>query len=133
MTTATAFKELTNQVFQVKPFDAPLGAELIGIDLAKPLNNYDFNLIQHAFLKHHLLVFRDQQLTPEQYIAFSKRFGPLLVHVLKQFLLANHPEIFIISNIVDKGKAIGLGDAGKFWHSDLSYNRKAQFRFYALC
>ncbi|GIZ11990.1 hypothetical protein NCCP436_14060 [Pseudomonas sp. NCCP-436] len=43
------------------------------------------------------------------------------IHVLKQFLLADHPEIFIISNIVENGQPIGLGDAGKFWHSDLSY------------
>jgi taurine dioxygenase len=41
--------------------------------------------------------------------------------VLKQFLLANHPEILIVSNIVENGQNIGLGDAGKFWHSDLSY------------
>jgi taurine dioxygenase len=41
--------------------------------------------------------------------------------VLKQFLLANHPEILIVSNIVENGQPVGLGDAGKYWHSDLSY------------
>jgi taurine dioxygenase len=45
----------------------------------------------------------------------------LQIHVLKQFLLANHPEILIVSNIIENGQNIGLGDAGKFWHSDLSY------------
>jgi Probable taurine catabolism dioxygenase len=45
----------------------------------------------------------------------------LQIHVLKQFLLAGHPEILIVSNIIENGQNIGLGDAGKFWHSDLSY------------
>ena len=66
-------------------------------------------------------MFRDQRITPEQQIAFSRRFGSLQIHVLRQFLLSNHPEIFIISNIIENGQPIGLGDAGKFWHSDLSY------------
>lgn len=63
----------------------------------------------------------DQRITPEQQIAFSRRFGPLRIHVLRQFLPSNHPEIFSISNIIENGQPIGLGDAGKFWHSDLSY------------
>ena len=67
------------------------------------------------------MVFRGQRITPQQQIDFSRRFGVLQIHVLKQFLLANHPEVFIISNIIENGQPVGLGDAGKFWHSDLSY------------
>ncbi|HWV09078.1 MAG TPA: TauD/TfdA family dioxygenase [Pseudomonas sp.] len=107
--------------FEVRPFDAPLGAEIIGLDLTRPLNDADFARVHRAHLDHGLLVFRDQRITPQQQIDFSRRFGPLQIHVLKQFLLANHPEIFIISNIVENGQPIGLGDAGKYWHSDLSY------------
>jgi taurine dioxygenase len=72
-----------------------------------------------------VLVFRDQRITPSQQIAFSRRFGPLQVHVLHQFLLAGKPEILIVSNIKDEsGKPIGLGDAGHYWHSDLSYKER---------
>ncbi|WP_312225537.1 TauD/TfdA dioxygenase family protein [Stutzerimonas nitrititolerans] len=109
------------QSFDVRPFDAPLGAEIIGLDLSQPLNDADFARVHRAHLDHGLLVFRDQRITPQQQIDFSRRFGPLQIHVLKQFLLAGHPEIFIISNIFEKGQPIGLGDAGKLWHSDLSY------------
>lgn len=97
------------QVFEIRPFDAPLGAEIIGLDLTQPLHEADFARIHRAHLDHALLVFRDQRITPEQQIAFSRRFGPLQIHVLKQFLLADHPEIFIISNIVENGQPIGLG------------------------
>jgi taurine dioxygenase len=67
------------------------------------------------------VVFRDQRITPDQQISFSRRFGPLQIHVLHQFQLTGHPEILIVSNVLEDGKPIGLGDAGHFWHSDLSY------------
>lgn len=109
------------QTFEIRPFSGAVGAEIIGLDLAKPVNAEDFSLIHHAHLEHHVLVLRDQRISPEQQIAFSRRFGQLQIHVLKQFLLTGHPEILIVSNIIENGHNIGLGDAGKFWHSDLSY------------
>jgi taurine dioxygenase len=107
--------------FNILPFDAPLGAELIGLDLARVIDTPDFSRIHQAHLEHHLLVFRDQRITPAQQIEFSRRFGALQIHVLHQFQLPGHPEILIISNIKENGEPIGLGDAGHFWHSDLSY------------
>lgn len=107
--------------FKVRLFDAPLGAEITGLDLAHPLAQPDFERVHQAHLDHHLLVFRDQRITPAQQIDFSRRFGALQIHVLKQFQLPGHPEILIISNIKENGQPIGLGDAGHFWHSDLSY------------
>nr|WP_314616289.1 TauD/TfdA family dioxygenase [uncultured Pseudomonas sp.] len=109
------------QSFEIRPFSGAVGAEIIGLDLAKPVNAEDFSRIHRAHLDHHVLVFRDQRISPQQQIAFSRRFGELQIHVLKQFLLAGHPEILIVSNIIENGQNIGLGDAGKFWHSDLSY------------
>ena len=107
--------------FKIVPFDAPLGAEVIGLDTGAPLSEADFAAIHKAHLDHHVLVFRDQQITPAQQVAFSRRFGDLQIHVLRQFQLASDPEVLIISNIRENGQPIGLGDAGHYWHSDLSY------------
>ncbi|WP_296227871.1 TauD/TfdA dioxygenase family protein [Ralstonia sp. UBA689] len=102
--------------------DAPLGAEVLGLRDAADLSDADIAAIRQAWLAHDgLLVFRDVQLTPEAQVAFSRRFGPLQVHVLNQFNLTGHPEILVVSNVVENGKPIGLGDAGRDWHSDLSY------------
>ncbi|KQQ53922.1 taurine dioxygenase [Pseudomonas sp. Leaf127] len=109
------------QAFDVRPFTDKVGAEIVGLDLSRPLDDADFARVHQAHLDHHVVVFREQRITPQQQIDFSRRFGVLQIHVLKQFLLANHPEILIVSNIVEDGQPIGLGDAGKFWHSDLSY------------
>ena len=108
----------------IRPFDAPLGAEVLGLDLSRPLGDLDFSRLHRAHLDHHVLVFRDQRITPEQQIAFSRRFGPLQIHVLHQFLLKDHPEILIVSNVVENGQPTGLGDAGHYWHSDLSYKER---------
>ncbi|MGI4856069.1 MAG: TauD/TfdA dioxygenase family protein [Janthinobacterium lividum] len=117
---AAAHHALTSAL-EIRPLGGALGAEVVGLRLDQPLDADDFARLHRAHLDHHLLIFRDLDITPEQQIAFSRRFGPLQIHVLHQFHLANHPEILIVSNIVENGAPVGLGDAGHFWHSDLSY------------
>ena len=104
--------------------EAPLGAEVLGLDLSRPVSDETFRRIHRAHLDHHVLVFRDLRITPQQQIEFSRRFGPLQIHVLHQFQLPGHPEILVVSNVVEDGKPLGLGDAGHYWHSDLSYKDK---------
>jgi len=110
------------QSFAIHPFTgAPLGAEVIGLDLSLPLATADLARLHRAHLDHHVLVFRDQHITPAQQADFSRHFGALQIHVLRNFQLPEQPEVLVISNIQQDGKPVGLGDAGHFWHSDLSY------------
>lgn len=122
--TPTAAPSRSTSPITIAPLGDVLGAEVIGLDLSRPLAADDFARIHRAHLEHHVLVFRDQHITPAQQVDFSRRFGLLQIHVLSQFALAGHPEILIISNIKEHGQPIGLGDAGHFWHSDLSYVEK---------
>jgi taurine dioxygenase len=122
MTAAPTTDAAPHQDFEVRPFDAPVGAEIVGLDIGRPIDEADFRRIHRAHLDHHVLVFRDQRITPDQHIAFSRSFGPLEIHVLHQFHLEGHPEILIVSNIKKAdGEPLGLGDAGAYWHSDISY------------
>ncbi|HZY17863.1 MAG TPA: TauD/TfdA family dioxygenase [Ramlibacter sp.] len=116
--------ETTAQRLRIRPLHHTLGAEVLGLDLGEPLAPQDFEEIRRAHLQHHVLVFREQRITPAQQVAFSRRFGPLQIHVLKDFQLPGHPEVLVVSNIKENGRPIGLGDAGHFWHSDLSYKEK---------
>jgi taurine dioxygenase len=110
------------QSFAIHPFPgAPLGAEVIGLDLSLPLATSDLARLHRAHLDYHVLVFRDQHITPAQQVDFSRHFGALQIHVLRNFQLPEQPEVLVISNIQQDGKPVGLGDAGHFWHSDLSY------------
>ena len=102
-----------------------LGAEISGVDLSQELDGETFAQVAKAFFDNEVVVFRNQKLTPAQQIAFTRRFGLLEQHVRKESRLAGHPEILIISNVLDeKGNAIGSQDAGRFWHSDLSYKKE---------
>ena len=102
-----------------------LGAEISGVDLSKELHADTFAEVAKAFFDNEVVFFRNQKITPEQQIAFTRRFGTLEQHVRKESRLEGHPEILIISNVLDeKGNAIGSQDAGRFWHSDLSYKKE---------
>ena len=97
-------------------------AEVTGVDLAGPLDDRTFAEIRKAHLEHGVVVFRDQELTPGQHIAFSARFGPLQVHPMMQFNLEGAPEILMVSS--DRhpdGRPKGIADAGRYWHTDMSY------------
>ncbi|WP_038210771.1 TauD/TfdA dioxygenase family protein [Xenophilus azovorans] len=109
------------QDFEIRPLPGSFAAEVLGLDLSRPLAQQDIDRLHRAHLAHHVVVFRGQRITPAQQVAFSRRFGPLQIHVQKKFQLAGHPEVLIVSNIKENGEPIGLGDAGHFWHSDLSY------------
>ena len=105
----------------VRRLSGSLGAEVTGLDLSENGNNEAFSTIHKAFLDHSVLVFRNQSLTPDELVRFSKRFGPLEQHVLTQFAYPGNPDIFIVSNVKEKGKPIGAIRAGQYWHTDCSY------------
>jgi taurine dioxygenase len=109
------------QAFQIKPSPSGTGAEVIGIDLSKPLSDRDFKRISDAFNDYSVLVYRDQHLTPEEHIAFSRRWGPVQVNVRGEFNKPGFSEIYIVSNVIENGKPIGSQDAGRYWHTDICY------------
>lgn len=108
---------------EIKYSKAPLGAEIHGLDLAQPVDDATFQTIEDVFHERGVIVFRGQNLTEEEQIRFSRRFGDLEIHVATQCLRPGYPEILVVSNIIENGKPIGLADAGQYWHSDLSYIR----------
>ena len=77
------------------------------IDLSQPLGDNIFAEIEHAYNEYGVIFFRNQRITPEQQIRFSRRFGGLEASVLKQYLLAGHPEIVVLSNITEGGRPTG--------------------------
>ncbi len=108
--------------YDICTLDAPLGAEVAGLDLSQTVQPDDIARIKAALADRGVLVFRDQaDLTPAQHVAFSRHFGPLEIHVQNSFHHPDHPEILVVSNVIENGKPIGLADAGRYWHSDLSY------------
>ena len=102
----------------VRKCDAACGAEIV-FDLPGPIDAATFAEIERAFHDNIVVFFRDQRLSDERHIAFSRRFGELEIHIVRKYLLSGHPEILLISNVKNQaGEHIGLADAGFTWHSD---------------
>jgi taurine dioxygenase len=101
-----------------------LGAEIRGVDLTK-INGEDFTEIHQAWLDYQVLLFRGQNLDDEQLIAFSRRFGELdwaPIQETGRRFVEGHPEIYVVSNVIENGVPIGsLGAGEAVWHTDMSY------------
>lgn len=111
------------QAMQVRPLTPKFGAEILGVDLSQPISDKLFGEIEKIFNDSGVVLFRGQNITEDQHIDFSRRFGPLEIHVRKDALMRHRPEIFVVSNVSENGKPIGSVDAGQFWHTDLSYKK----------
>jgi taurine dioxygenase len=119
----------------VTPFEAGLGAEIGGIDIREPLAPAERDRIRAAWLDHLVLRFRESPMDDAQHMAFTRQFGELEFNpgalIAKQYGVENYssgrraevpPEISVISNIIEDGKAIGgFGDGEAFWHTDSSF------------
>jgi len=121
---ATAEKNSTE--LRVIPLGNTIGADITGIDLAQPLSDADFAFIFDAWMAHLVLRFRGQNLTKDQLLDFSRRFGELdkaPINVKGEPWIAGYPQFTVMSNIVEDGKLLGsLGYGEAVWHTDMSYN-----------
>jgi taurine dioxygenase len=108
----------------VIPSRKALGAEIQGVDL-RAVNADDFENIHRAWLDHSVLLFRGQKLTDDDLIAFSKMFGDLDFAPIQETgrrFVEGHPEIYVVSNVMENGVPIGsLGAGEATWHTDMSY------------
>lgn len=108
---------MPQKTIEIRPIDAALGAEIEGVDLSRPLDAGILADIQQAFTDHLVLFFRDQNLTPEQQIAFSARLGTILYLPFVE-PLSGYPEIIAV---LKEAEETGISTFGGMWHSDFSF------------
>ena len=102
--------------FQVRRLGASLGAEILGVDLKAPMEDDAFRAFEAALIEHKVLAVRDQFLTTEQHVAFSRRFGELEVHPMRP--QGQFPEILVLDN--HKDNPVLSTDV---WHSDTTFRK----------
>lgn len=107
---------------EIVPTDAPVGAEILGVNLSQPLGDNIFGAVEDAFNEHGVIFFRKQSITPDDLLAFTRRFGDLQLNIFgEEHGLDAHPGVVVISNVVEDGRDIGVKRAGARWHSDMCY------------
>jgi len=106
---------MTYQTIQVRKLTPAIGAEIFGVDLAKPLGNQQFQEVHDALMENLVIFFRDQDMTHDQHKDFGRRFGQLHMHPSSNPVSREHPEILVI-----KADAESKYIAGEEWHTDVS-------------
>ncbi|MBL4757512.1 MAG: TauD/TfdA family dioxygenase [Rhizobiales bacterium] len=106
------------QTLEVRPIAGALGAEVGGVDLSQELCDGTIAEIRQALLDHLVVFFRDQDLTPDRYLAFAKRFGELVEYPLVKGL-EGYPEIMNVVKLEHEKH-----NFGGLWHSDTTYLEK---------
>jgi len=102
------------QTIGVSSLTPHIGAEIEGVDLAKPISNEQFSEIYQAWLDWKVIVFRDQHIDREQHKAFGRRFGSLHVHPM-QHTYGGDPEVLTVKTTKDSAYTAGNG-----WHTDVT-------------
>ena len=119
----------------IRPTGAAVGAEVLGVDLSQPIPPDVAEALKRAWAEHLVLLFRDQEMTAEQYLRAASIFGKPQVGAARAYfekagkLDTMHtlpvPEITVLSNLDQDGNPVkenqGLGSLEVVWHTDNSY------------
>jgi len=113
---------MSSQVIEVQPIAGHTGAEIRGVDLSKPLGDADVAKIRAALLQWKVIFLRGQHITPEQQVAFARRFGkPTPAHPLLD-AVAGHPEVLPIDRRIFEQEYGGKDRRRDLngWHTDVT-------------
>lgn len=113
--------------FTIAPISSVLGAEVVGLDVSRPLDPPTLQTIRDAFQDHHVLCFRDQRIDDDQLVAFSTQFGAL-ENFPEKDKTKGKVEVYNVANVSPEGEHLAEGDARVIfqrnnarWHTDSSY------------
>src|SRR5262245_16201879 len=107
------------------PLTTAVGAEVTGVNVAD-LSRAEFEQVERAWYQYSALLFREQRLTDDDLLSFSRRFGELDPPPIQEhgrLSPPGYPDVYVVSNVVDeKGQPMGALGAGEaVWHTDMSY------------
>ena len=108
---ASSATDQTFRFLDVRPIAGSLGAEIFGVDLSA-MGDDVFDEIYGAFVAHQAIIFRDQNMTSDQYLEFGKRWGKLALYPYVKGL-PSHPQILELLRTEKDSYAFG-----NVWHSD---------------
>jgi taurine dioxygenase len=116
---ASGASSASYSLIDVQPITGSFGAEIFGADLSQPVSEELHFEINQALLNHGVIFFRDQDITPEQHIAFGRLFGELDIHPFIP-CLEGYPEIIALGGEPGPGK---YSRNANVWHTDLTYSQ----------
>lgn len=98
----------------ITPISAALGAQIDGIDLTQPLNIEQRDAVEQALLKHQVIFFKKQSITPQQQARFAANFGDLHIHPIYPNV-PEQPEVLVLDTAVTDVRDNAV------WHTDVTF------------
>jgi alpha-ketoglutarate-dependent taurine dioxygenase len=113
---------------QLRPLSEAIGTEVLELDISERIPTSDFDSLYKAWLDTSVLLFRGQNLTPAQQVAFTRRFGDIITYYdTTENPLPGHPELLLLTNLTKEGKPSGKASSAYLWHSDGHYLREPPY------
>ncbi len=106
--------QVSYKQIEVEPLTPTIGAVVSGVDLTQPVDDALLSEIHTAWMEHLVLFFRAQPMSPDQHLAFGRRFGELHIHPAAPYA-QDTPELMVIHTDKDSFR-----NNGERWHSDVS-------------
>ena len=97
-----------------------VGFEIFDIDISA-ITCEQITYVKELIYKNKLVIFRNQLMTSEQYVAFANKLGTPQIYFQNNYHHPDHPEIFVSSNILEDGKKVGVAGTGRYWHTDCAF------------
>jgi alpha-ketoglutarate-dependent taurine dioxygenase len=120
MTERTSAEQESVEPLDVRPTSGHLGAEIHGLDLARPLSDEVVAALRAALLRWKVLFFRDQHIGPAEQVAFGRRFGEVTpAHPTLPAAIPDHPEILVLDS--EESQALGSTEIASLWHTDVTF------------
>lgn len=108
-------------MLRIERLAAPLGARIVGLDLAVGLSESESEALRGALFEHQVIVLPGQSLEPGMFASFARIFGRPVPHVLSHLRHRECPEILPLSNVFEDGEPTGVYDGAAYWHTDMSF------------
>jgi taurine dioxygenase len=110
------------EIEEAKP--GTIGGIITGVDLKKiPAGSEEFEEIKKAIYRNKLVVIRNQNFEPADYVDFSKKLGTPQIYFQENYHHPDFPEIFVSSNVNKEGEKVGVAGTGHYWHTDCQFEQ----------
>lgn len=109
----------------IEPPPGRIGAQITDLDVrALEPDAPELQQIRELIYRHRLVTLRNQELSAEEYVAFTYKLGNPQIYFQPQYHHPDHPEIFVSSNVLENGRKVGVKGTGRYWHTDCQFEPK---------
>ncbi len=108
-------------MFETERLPGNFGVAIRGIDGAKGLDDATFRALTETLYEHRVFALKDQSFDKDSYLAFGRRWGEPIPHVLDHMRMPGYPELLTVGNTEKRDRDVAIRNGAALWHTDQSY------------